>query len=217
MAVPFIRSLNRDKEGNPGTSRYIQSLADRLYKSSPPIPYRFTIHVRNDHVVNAVALPGGHILIYKGLPDKVGSENERAFVPAHEMGHYADRDHLRGLGRTVVFVAMSTLLPGPDSTVSTMMAQSLAMTELSFSRKQECRADECAVEALIRIYGHIAGAIDFFEKIPRERDPVASGHCSASHPENSRRSDHIKDIIRAEGSASGDHKLLPYKVEKSVN
>lgn len=217
MALPFIRSIDSGKEDNTETSRYVQSLADRLRKTVSLDAYDFTIHVLEAPVINAIALPGGHIIIYRGLLDKVSSENELTFVLAHEMGHYANRDHLRGLGRALVFMTMSTLLLGPDSSVSNMLAQSLGLTELSFSRKQEYRADAFAVRAIIRVYGHAAGAVDFFEKIPKEHDPGVFGHYFASHPENRLRINRIKEIIHTEGSACGDYKFLPETIKKSSN
>lgn len=217
MALPYIRSIESGEENNTEASRYMQSLVDCLRESVSQDSYDFTVHVRDAQVINAVALPGGHIVIYTGLLNKVSSENELSFVLAHEMGHYANRDHLRGLGRALVFMTMSTLLLGPDSSVSAMLAQSLGLTELSFSRKQEYRADAFAVRALIRVYGHAAGAVDFFEKISKEHDPGVFGHYFASHPENRRRINRIKEIIHTEGSICGDYKNLPDTIKKSSN
>ena len=217
MALPYIRSIESGEENNTEASRYIQSLVDRLQESVSQDSYEFTIHVLDAQVINAVALPGGHIVIYTGLLNKVSSENELSFVLAHEMGHYANRDHLRGLGRALVFMSMSAFLFGPDSSINTVLMQSLGMTEMSFSRKQEYRADAFAVRALIRFYGHAAGAVDFFEKIPKEHDPGVFGHYFASHPENRRRIARIIEIIRVEGSSCGDYKFLPDAIKKSSN
>jgi len=145
--------------------------------------------------VNAVALPGGHIIVYTGLLNKVASENELAFVLAHEMGHFAHRDHLRGMGRAVVFIKM--------------LANALNLTEMSFSRKQETRADEFALETLYCDYGHVAGATDFFEKISKAQDPGKFGHYLASHPESRKRISHLENIIRSRGFKLGKATPLP--------
>ncbi len=47
------------------------------------------------------------MVVFTGLLEKMTSENELAFVLAHELGHYDHRDHLRGLGRA----ALGTTLP----------------------------------------------------------------------------------------------------------
>ena len=91
MATHFLRSVSNDDAGNDPCS-YVQSLVDTMQEHCAQLPYRFTVHVRNDPAINALAFPGGHIIVYTGLLEKVTSENELAFVLAHEMGHYAHRD-----------------------------------------------------------------------------------------------------------------------------
>jgi len=85
----------------------------------------------------------------------------------------------------------------------------MQLTELNFSRTQETRADEFALETLACHYGHVAGATDFFDKIPAEADPGRFGHYFASHPENRRRIDHLKTMARQRGYPSGDLRPMP--------
>ena len=42
-------------------------------------------------------------MVSTGLLEQTASENELAFVVGHEIGHFRNRDHLRGLGRGVAF------------------------------------------------------------------------------------------------------------------
>ncbi|MFC1856305.1 M48 family metalloprotease [Thermodesulfobacteriota bacterium] len=46
---------------------------------------------------NAAAFPGRLIMVTKSLLKESDSENALAFVLCHELGHYANKDHLRGL------------------------------------------------------------------------------------------------------------------------
>jgi Zn-dependent protease with chaperone function len=155
-----------------------------------------------------MAMPGGHIVIFTGLLEKVKSENELSFILAHEMGHYAHRDHLRGFGRAMVFMTVATSLFGADSGISRIVGQTLNLTEMSFSRDQETWADEFALETVNCRYGHVAGATDFFRNITREQDPGIFGHYFASHPENQRRIDHLESRARSFGFRSGEKKPL---------
>ena len=41
-------------------------------------------------------------VIYQGLLAQAESENELMMVLGHELGHFANRDHLRGLGRALL-------------------------------------------------------------------------------------------------------------------
>ena len=216
MATLFIQSIDA-KDANSEREDFVQSVIETLQARCAKLPYALKVHVREAPAVNALALPGGHIIVYTGLLDKISSENELVFVLAHEMGHYAHRDHLRGVGRAIVFITISSLLFGPDSSVSRMLAYALNVTELSFSREQETRADEFALETLNCAYGHIGGATDFFEKIPKAQDPGKFGHYFASHPENRRRISHLRIIIRSRGFKLGDRKQLPEAVGQSKN
>ena len=46
-------------------------------------------------MVNAVALPGGRIILFQGLIDKAKSADEVAGVLAHELGHLRRRGRAR--------------------------------------------------------------------------------------------------------------------------
>jgi Zn-dependent protease with chaperone function len=216
MAAPFLRSMYTQ---DPDTIRqhYVQTLIYELQGRCTALPYHFQVHVREAPTINALALPGGHIIVFTGLLDKVTSENELAFVLAHEMGHYAHRDHLRGLGRAVVFMTISAFLFGPESNVSSLVASGLSMTEMSFSRSQETQADEFALEILNCAYGHVAGTTDFFEKIQKEHDPGLFGHYFSSHPENHQRISHLQDISRHRGFKLGNRKPLPDAIRQSMD
>jgi len=180
-------------------TRAIQALTDRIQKKCVDLPYTFNIHVREASTINAMAMPGGHIVMFTGLLEKVGSENELAFILAHEIGHYAHRDHLRGFGRAMVFMTVSAALFGADSGVSRIIGQALNLTEMSFSRDQETWSDEYAQDVVNCYYGHVAGATDFFENIPKEKDPGKFGHYFASHPENKRRIANLEERARLNG------------------
>lgn len=202
LARVFFNTFD-EKQADTGRQRHVQDLVNDLAARCAELPYDFRVHVLQSPSINALALPGGHIVVFTGLLDKVASENELSFVLAHELGHYDHRDHLRGAGRAIVFLTISAVLFGADSGISNLLGSGLNITELSFSRKQETRADEFALGALNCFYGHVAGATDFFSRISAEQDPRDFGHYFSSHPENTRRIDHLKKI-----KAGRDYKQL---------
>jgi len=208
MTVFFPGSM-RTSDLESERAAYVQGLVDDLKRRCVHLPYDFRIHVRDSATVNALALPGGQIVVFSGLLDRVGSENELVFVLAHEMGHYAHRDHLKGLGRGLVLMVMSAFVFGSDSGVSQLLGRTLNLTELSFSRKQENRADAFGLGTLNCVYGHVAGATDFFEKIPESQDPGRFGHYFASHPENRRRITRLQNLTQKHGFGKGEREPLP--------
>ncbi len=208
LAGAFIGRIAEADEVADAT-RSLQTLVDRLQARCAPLPYTITVHVQQADAVNAAALPGGHMVVFTGLLAEMRSENELAFVLAHELGHYAHRDHLRGLGRALVLMTASTILLGADNSVNSMIGQGMVLTELSFSRKQETWPNEFALETLFCHYGHVADAASFFSKIPKDGDPGRFGHYFASHPENRRRIAHLKGLAQERGYPTGAPLPLP--------
>ena len=216
LAGAFVGRLVETEEVDT-TTRSLQDLVDRLQDRCAPLPYIITVHVTESDAVNAAALPGGHMVVFTGLLAEMTSENELAFVLAHELGHYANRDHLRGLGRALVLMTASTVLLGADNSVNSMIGQGMVLTELSFSRKQESQADEFALETLFCHYGHVADATSFFNKIPEDADPGRFGHYFASHPENRRRISHLEDLAQERGYPTGNPLPLPAELTTKTN
>jgi predicted Zn-dependent protease len=211
MARMFMGSRRWAGEGTD-REKAVQAIVGKIQADCARLPYHFTIHVVHSPMINALALPGGHIIVFTGLLEKVDSENELAFILAHEMGHYAHRDHLRAFGRGMIFTAISATLFGADSPLATMIGQALNLTELSFSRSQETWADEFGLQVLNCAYGHAGGATDFFEKIPKEQDPGRFGHYFASHPANLERIRHIRSFAGELGYRFNKTREMPDRI-----
>ena len=208
LANAFMPEFELDAEFK-AQQDYLQSLVITMQQQCASLPYEFKVHYSESDQFNAVALPGGHIIVFGGLFKSADTENELAFVLAHEMGHYANRDHLKAMGRGFVLMAISSALFGADSGLSGIIGNGLSLTELSFSREQETVADEFALAALNCAYGHINGALQFMGKFPKEADPGDIGHYFSSHPEIERRIEHLEEIIRSNQLHSGELKPLP--------
>jgi Zn-dependent protease with chaperone function len=71
------------------------------------------------------------------------------------------------------------------------------MTELGFSRKQETRADDFALNVLHCRYGHVGGAIDLIDKLTTDKDAELMGHYFSTHPQSKERISHIKAYSRS--------------------
>jgi len=165
------------------SSERMQSLLEGLRQCSM-LPIPVVVSRLNNSAPNALAVPGGRILVFSGLFDYVQSENALAFVLAHELGHFIDRDHLKGLGRGLVLLSLSTLLTGPDSSLSALLTPAAALNNAHFSQQREAMADGKALEIMQCYYGHTTGATEFFRAL--KRSPYAdagTNHYFDSHPQ----------------------------------
>ena len=183
-----------------------QHLLDRIQKQCGDLPYQLEIGVVEDEMINALALPGGRIVILTGLLENVTSENELTFVLAHEMGHFANRDHLSDLGRGLVFMALSAGVFGPNSYIGKQVGKLLQVSELSFSRQHESMADEYALDIQNCVYGHVAGATDFFEHIGMLEEKRFTGHYLSTHPESSQRIANLNNLAMERGYSRSSEK-----------
>ena len=139
-----------------------QLLLDRLAFHWSDTPYEFRVEIDDSPIPNAMALPGGLIIVTTGLLDEVESENELAFVLGHELGHYHNRDHIRALGRGVVLAMFFSVVSGGD--VSSMGVRVADLATRGFSRKHEYSADEFGLELVYTQYGHVNEAWRLFER-----------------------------------------------------
>ena len=180
----------------------LQELTESLVKHWPDCPYTFRVGIMDSEDPNAMALPGGIIVVTRALLDEAQSENEVAFVLAHELGHFRNRDHLRGLGRGVAFGVVGSLILGSSgSGLPSLVEQMSTLTERNFSRGQESEADSFALQLTHAQYGHLEGATDFFERMAAEE--LGKGGRLAiylqTHPASMDRVDNLQAQADTEG------------------
>ncbi len=193
----------------------LQKLLDSLVAVSPQeTTTAYQVHVVFSKQANALALPGGHIIVLSGLLKEINSENELAFVLGHEIGHFANRDHLRRLGRGLVLSAFSIFLTGLDNNVTQLFMHSLLNVELKFSRDQEIKADLYALKLLNKRYGHVAGATDFFARIAAQNAHSRLSYYFATHPYPQDRIAALQDKIQENGYILGEKTTLTQLVEQ---
>lgn len=160
--------------------------------------YEFRLAISDESAPNALAFPGGLIVVTRGLLDGVESENELAFVLAHELGHFRNRDHLRGLGRSAAIgLVIGTLTSGGSGGFGFGVAD-LALR--GFGREQESDADRFALEIMFAEYGHVGESWRFFERIEqRYGSGSAMLNYLETHPLPNNRLDALRDYARERG------------------
>lgn len=158
-----------------------------------------------EDVVNAIAIPGDRIIIYDGLLQEMDSENELAMVLGHELGHFANRDHLRGLGRQIAVRLALAYFLGDAGTIGAIATSSTTMiANAQFSQTQEYQADEVGVTLLNQLYGHAAGATDFFQNLVEKEQLNLTVDMLASHPASEKRVKRLEELIQDRGYTVGE-------------
>jgi len=192
----------------------VQLILDNLVKHTDLPKFDYKIYIQESKEINALALPGGRILIFTGLLKQVKSENELAMILAHELGHFASRDHLRAFGRGLVFVALSTLTLGADSSISKVISNTVMNVETRFSQSQEQAADLYALDLLAASYNNVAGALDFYERIAQKEKIAKFLFFFTSHPYTKDRITMIERRIEDKGYSVGEK--IPFVLPSAV-
>jgi len=157
----------------------------------PAVAWR--LELSPDGTANAYALPGGTIVVTTGLMDVVGDDEiALAFVLGHELGHFVQRDHLRGIGRSIGRTLVWTLIFGGAGGTDLFSQRADQLLELGYSRRQESGADEWGVRLVMATYGSIEGSERLFEWLAeRERLPAWTTLLS-SHPASANRIEQLR-------------------------
>ena len=196
---------------NPELTRLLQKMLKTLPPDSLLLKYDFSVSVAENEAVNAMALPGGQILVFSGLLKKVHSENELVMVLGHELGHYAHRDHLRSMGRGLGVTLGLAMFFGQDSAVAGIASDLFLGMEMRYSRQQETAADAFGLDMLAAGYGHAGGATDFFSRLAGEVGGKFA-YLLASHPHPDDRIFILRKMIKEKGYPV--RKTIPWKVGK---
>ena len=195
MGKMFADSFCRDELAEE--SEKLKKLLEKLmpYLSDEDKRLDYSICVSDTEKVNALALPGGKIVVFKGLLDEVESDDEIIAVIAHELGHFHNYDHLRGLGRSLIVLTLSIFLAGYDSEATEVLFESLGSVEMKFSQQREKAADLFALELLYNLSGSGEGIVKFMERMSEKEESGKLAYYFASHPHPENRVKYLKMAI----------------------
>lgn len=132
-------------EGKEGM-RVLDALARRLAAPLPPERRQVSIHVLRSKDVNALALPGGEIILFSGLIHKAEGPDELAGVLAHELTHIGERHVSAAMIRALGVGVFATMITGDASgLVASGLGAALAG---AYTREDESAADLGALTLL---------------------------------------------------------------------
>jgi predicted Zn-dependent protease len=147
-----------------------------------------------DHpLVNAFALPGGYVYLFRGLIQKARSPDELAGVLAHEIGHVKLRHGLRSVIQAGGLGLLLGTVFGDFAGGTAVILASRSLMQSAFSRDAEREADHSAVDLMLKAGGDPLGLARFFDNAG-VADPAGFAWI-ASHPANAEREKAIRDAV----------------------
>jgi beta-barrel assembly-enhancing protease len=155
---------------DPVRQARIDAIVTQLTAKARPQPYTFRVTVVNSGIVNAVAAPGGHIIVFRGLLERTENAEELAGVLAHEIEHVLHRHVTRAIFQQASTSVLLSAMVGDVSGVAYAVEAARTLGDLQMSRAAESEADREGMRLLQQAGIDTAGMITFFEKLmERER------------------------------------------------
>jgi len=192
-AITYLAPPERRCE-DPALARALDEMVGRLVAPGPPSPYTFRVYVVNRPIVNAMAVPGGYVVVFRGLLQRTRTPEEMAGVLAHELQHvlrrHATRAVIQDVSTGLLLMALTGDMTGP---LAYGLQTARALGDLRYSRRAEEEADTEGMKMMLAARVDPAGMIAFFEQIQKEEGdtPTALTYLS-THPLAADRMERLK-------------------------
>ncbi len=154
----------------------------KLVNSLDDNPGDLRVEVAKIDMLNAIALPGGNVILFDGLIKQAKTPDEVAGVLAHEIGHVREKHVMQALLRQM---GLAVVLGGIDGNSGALVNNVLAM---SYSRNSEAEADAHSMKVLGNANISPVGTASFFDRLSQldgsagvTQDAAITGYLS-SHP-----------------------------------
>ena len=172
---------------------YFEQLTCRI---SPEYCNDIRVYIMDNPYFNAFMMPNGVMVIWTGLLLRAQSENQIAFVLAHEIGHYVKQHSIqsyRSLKNTENFLLIAIAVAPAASILGSFAA---AGSLLKYSRDLEREADLYSIQTLLRLGFNPGSGAELFQLL--EQEAKAGGKNSynaffATHPSDAERIKYISD------------------------
>lgn len=194
-----LHKLEKEEITDPEVLEGVLKIRDAICEANYIDTSEVMIHVFEDEVINAFALPGGHIIVNTELIKYCDNPEMLAGVMAHEMAH-VELDHVsRKLAREI---GVSTLIAvtGGAEHAGVIKEVLRTMSSRGFDRDLEREADERAVLYLQNTGADTRQLAMFLKKLSGTHGQLPEAlQWVSTHPDTKER---VNNILTVAGSIS---------------
>jgi Putative Zn-dependent protease, contains TPR repeats len=185
----------------------VRAIAARLqpqtsvFRSDAP-GWNWEVNVLESDQLNAFCMPGGKIMFYSGLIEKLDlSDDEIAVVMGHEIAH-ALREHSReqmsqALAAQTAIGIGAALLGLGRGTADLAATGYQALIATRFSRADETEADRIGLELSARAGYDPRAGVTLWQKMMAANEGAAPPEILSSHPASANRVREIQSLLPA--------------------
>lgn len=176
----------------------ISPIITRLLPVVKDSGYHFKFYISSDTNINAFALPGGYVVVNKGLLTAASSSEEVAGVVAHELAHVTQKHSVRKIIEVAgLYIAFELLLGDVSGLAAIFSEGSRTLLEQKYSRDFEREADDFGLAYLVEAKVDPQGLVSFFEKLKKiEPSMPKSLSLLNTHPATEERIERLEGKIR---------------------
>lgn len=147
---------------NSDLNKAVDIIKRRLVENIKDNPFELDIIIIDSPMVNAVAFPGGLIVIFSGLIRISDNPEELSSIIAHELGHVIARDSVKALTRQIGLALLVGVIGGNDAKILGIIKE---IINVKFTQLQEAKADDFAIDLLIKSSINPRHFASFFKKL----------------------------------------------------
>ncbi len=176
----------------------VTNIAKRIEKVCDRTEIFYTVQIIDEDEVNAFALPGGYIYVYKGLLDEVDNDDQLAGVIAHEFGHITARHAMKRMQAVYGYTLLQVLaITSGNQNMSPGINLAFGSIITGYSREDEFLADRVAVQYMEEAGYDPEEMIVFLEKLQKinAKKPIRPFSYWRTHPYTSQRISNVSQAI----------------------
>lgn len=192
LGLELEKLITPDLCQTDAASAALTRLTERLARAEGEGPAARQVAIVNWGLVNAFTLPGGKVLLTRGLLEKAAGPDEVAGVLAHELEHVRQRHVMAQVIRSSIFSFGWAVTVGDFSGLFVLDPATLfSIANQSFSRTDERSADAGALVRLDAAGISREGFAAFFQRIEADTDALPAW--LTSHPASRERLAQIRN------------------------
>ena len=156
--------------------------------------------VLDSEILNAFALPGGHVFVSRGLLAKFDNEAQLAGVLGHEIGHVTARHVDERMSQVLTTqLAISGVGAASSSDLAVVAAKAIGQgTLLKFNRDQEQEADTQGLKYMTRAMYNPVGMLQVLEVLADASEGSGQLEILSTHPNPARRIKTVRKLLASE-------------------
>ncbi len=175
IGVSLSRQIEREfkPDNDPLIQQRINKIGQQVARENERKDLRYHFKVLDVKDVNAVALPGGYVYVFKGLWEKIEKDDAKvAAVLAHEIAHIAARHSIKRMQASLGVNVLSVLIavaPSADPYSKNKAMAGIWELMLAYSREDELQADLLATKYLYKAGYDLSAIIDVLQILQDEQ------------------------------------------------